>query len=150
MKPETPESLAFLKDELEYRITRVDENKIYFRKRAYYAYISTTILAAISTIILGLNFEKFENHIRIIALCLSGVITVVNAYNTFFNHKDIWIANNEALNKLRELKFDIEFAEKEHHELTTPQISKFKTRYQTILYELNKTWKEKRQTHKDS
>ena len=73
--------------------------------------MSVTILAASSTIILGLKIDELKEISRIVVIIISGLITIISAYNTFFDNKGIWIAYNNARNELLKLKFEIEFLE---------------------------------------
>ncbi|MCU7616011.1 SLATT domain-containing protein [Chryseobacterium sp. PBS4-4] len=134
------EQLKFLKEQIDRRITRINSSRLYYRRVAFWTYLSITILAAMSTIVLGLNFEIIKDILRIIALVISGCITVISAYNTFFDNKGMWIAYNDALNEIYKLKFAIEFREKQDYEIDQITIEQFKLQYQNILDELNDVW----------
>ncbi|MCD1116820.1 SLATT domain-containing protein [Chryseobacterium turcicum] len=134
------EQLKFLKEQIDRRITRINSSRLYYRRIAFCTYLSITVLAATSTIVLGLNLEKIEDRLRIIALIISGCITVISAYNTFFDNKGMWIAYNNALMEIYKLKFEINFREKQNYQIDENTIELFKQQYQNILYKLNKVW----------
>jgi hypothetical protein len=138
MAIESP-SLQFLKEQINGRIAIINQSRLFYRKIAFWTYLSITILAASSTIILGLNIKCFEEGLRITALILSGLITILSAYNTFFDNKQMWIANNNALNAFYKLIFDIQFAET-NAQINEVTILQFKKDYQHILDTLNATW----------
>lgn len=140
--------LNLLKEEVANRITSIDESRVYYRKRSFGFYISITILSAIVTILLGSAFESpdLENWLKRISLALTAMITVLSAYNIFFNHKELWVANNQALNSLKELRFNIDFREADATPVSTAEIDDLKKKYQLILDELNSTWAKSRAT----
>ena len=133
------QSLLFLKNKIKERINAINERRIYYRKIAFWTYLSITVLAASSTIILGLNLKNFSDHLRIAALILSGLISILSGYNSFFDNKQMWIANNNALNEFYKLSFDIEFAET-NLSVDEVIVEKFKNDYQSILDKLNSVW----------
>lgn len=138
------DELNFLKSQIEKRIANINNTRSYYRKVSFWTYGSISTLAALSTIALGLNIEHLGESPRIFALIISGLITVLSAYTTFFNHKELWVANNNALNSLRKLKFDIEYKEQNLSGLDTKLTENFKKEYQRILDNLNNSWNKSR------
>jgi hypothetical protein len=138
----TDNRLELLKSEIKKRISGIDSSRVYYRDRSFGFYISITILSALTTILLGSDFDDpdVQSWLKRLALILTALITVVSSYNAFFNHKDLWIANNQALNRLKELSFNVSFREAEPRPLSEDEIEKFRANYQTILDELNNTW----------
>ena len=106
------DTLLFLKKQIDNRIVTFNSSRNYYRRKAFVLFISITVLAAFSTVILGINQEFRNESLRIITLIITSLITVISAYNTFFDNKGMWIAYNIALNELNRLKFDIQFQEK--------------------------------------
>jgi Tfp pilus assembly protein PilO len=137
-------SLQYLKSQISERIKTINERRVRYKKKSFWSYISISILAAISSIVLGLNLSCWKEASRIVALFISGLITVIGAYNAFFDHKQMWIANNNARNEFFKLSFEIEFAEKVSESISEEMVEKFKQEYQAILDRLNKTWTESR------
>ena len=136
------ENLLFLKSQINERITSFGNRAAYYRKRSCVTYFSISILSAISAIILGLNLNTFwfENTARIIALIIASSISVISAYEVFFDNKQMWLVNNKTLMKLYKLSFDIEFAEKSNMPINEDMIENFRQEYQEILDETNKMW----------
>lgn len=138
------EQFKLLLDSIAERIENFDQKRIYYRHRAAKAYFSTAILAAISTILLGLNINGWADIIRITVLIITTLITILNSYNTFYNYKELWIANNDALNRLYALNFNMNFFLKGGIVLTVEILKGFKDEYQSILDELNQVWHKSR------
>lgn len=132
--------LKYLKEQISQRIKGYDIKRLYYRKVSFWAYLSVTILAAISTIILGIKIEELGEAPRIIALIITGLITVISSYNTFFDNKAMWLAFNAALNDLRSLSFEITLLEEKGESLSDDSIKVFINRYESIVDRLNKTW----------
>jgi hypothetical protein len=136
------EQLKFLKEQIEQRATSLNNSRLYYRKIAFWTYLSITILAALSTIILGLNIAELKDIPRIVVLIITGFITVISAYNTFFDNKEMWVANNNALNELYKLKFDLSFRERQKIDIDDNTVEEFRQQYQDIHNRLNKIWAE--------
>src|SRR6476469_144366 len=104
----TPQSqqIELLKTKIADRIQGANQRRNGYRKKAFYAFISTAALAAFSSVLLGLDVgDEWKESVRIGALVISTIITLINTYNAFFNHKELWVANNQALNKFYQLNF---------------------------------------------
>lgn len=145
------EQLEFLKASTEARIKNINNRRFYYRRKSFLTYISTAALAALTTVLLGMQVEgKLAENIRMASLIITTVITLINTYSAFFNHKELWVANNTALNKFYELKFNMEYQEK-GGQLTSEIIDHFKKTYQAILDDLNQTWlKSRTETQQDT
>ena len=140
------EQLAFLKEQINERLKKTDSSRMYYRKRSFRFYMFTAVLTAITTVILGLNLKDaiYGEVMRIIALVITTTVTVFNVYNAFFNHKELWVAYNNATNRFHQLQFEIEFEEKSGEAVDETRIEFFKKKYQDILDELNSTWDKNR------
>jgi hypothetical protein len=138
------QQFILLKEKIDERTGSISDNRLYYRNRAYRLFISTTILSALVTVLLGLNIGEFDIWLKKISLVITSIITILSAYNSFFNHKDLWITNNTALNKFYELKFNMEYREKDPTAVTQVEVDEFKKAYQSILNELNTNWAKSR------
>jgi hypothetical protein len=139
------ESLQYLKSQIEERVRTLNKKRHYYRKVAFRLHLSLSVLAAVSTVVLGLNMACLGEEIpRISVLVITGIISVISAYNAFFDNKQLWVAYNNALNEFYKLLFEIEFTEKGNLTVNENKILEFKQEYQKILDRLNKTWTETR------
>lgn len=138
--------LELLKASIENSIVSSKSRRKYYEMRSFYAFISTAFLAAITTIILGINIETWANEIRIASLIITSLITFITSYNAFFNFKDLWVANNRALNQMYELRFTILFSEAGDIPIDMAKAEAFRKQYQEILNELNSSWYKARST----
>jgi hypothetical protein len=138
------QKLVFLKESINERLAGSNSRRYYFRKRAFYNHMLAAVLAAVTTVLLGLNIEPLKEYIRIAALILSAMTTLLSVYSAFYNDKELWVANNNAVNRFYQLLFDIQFEERGEKDLTEEQIDGFRKTYQNILDELNATWAKNR------
>ncbi|HEX2911072.1 MAG TPA: SLATT domain-containing protein [Chloroflexia bacterium] len=100
----------------------------------------TVIFAAASTILLGVQVDPgLTNSLKNIALLLTASIAVFNAYDSFFDHKSLWINDTITLTQLRSLELDIKYYRASNKE-DLNEIDNFKNRLNTILTESAKQW----------
>ena len=111
--------------------------------------ISSVLLSATVTVCLGLKFQAATGSIQTalsnIALALSAMITVVAAYEAFFDPRSVWIRETIAYTKLRNLKREFEFwaagCEGETLESAeAEELENFKRKLDEILIESLKHW----------
>ena len=139
--------LNFIKDKLTTQINSFDRKREDNKKKSFFLHMMVTVLSALTTIVLGLKIEVIpyqEHYAQNIALVLAGVITVMGAYNSFFNHKKLWVNFTQIRNNLYELKLDIDYYEQGNDSLEMNKIDDFKNRFQQIMDESNQQWSELR------
>ena len=122
------------------------------KKKALVLHMATTFLAAIITVLLGLNVYKLGSRngqyideiLRMIALILGALVTTISAFNAFFGHKYLWINNTKTRNNLYKLKADFDYFLTENHQPSLDGIEVFKTRLDEILENANFEWEKLR------
>ena len=146
---EAKQKLSFLVEEIKRTCEGSNVRRLDYKKKAFRSYMATSMLAAVSVIILGIKFESvtflgivldISTYAKTTALVINASISVINAYNMYYDHKDMWIANNKTMNALKKLIFDIEFAQTGTGAITLEQITKWKDDYQEIMDNMNATW----------
>ena len=143
---ELNKKVDLLRTKIDERISRFTSKRIDNKYKARNFYVSTTVLAATSTIILGLDLADikwlsfFDSHSTNIALVISALITVVSAYDSFFDHKSLWVNFTKANSKLKKLKFELDFYLEGNNNIKVEDIDRFKTKYHEINNEVGKKW----------
>ncbi|PWK77052.1 hypothetical protein LX99_02862 [Mucilaginibacter oryzae] len=132
--------LTFLSQEVEERIKGIDDRRIFYRKKAASFFSALIILTAINTLILGLKTDFSPDCVKNIALLISCVLTVLSGYNSYYSYKELWSANNNALNRFYSLRFNVNFLLKTEKTIDEAMLSHLKQEYQAILDELNQSW----------
>ena len=140
------EKIMFLKEQIGERLKKTDSSRVYYRRQSFRFYMLTAILTGITTIILGLNLHDadYAEIVRVTAIIITTFVTILNVYNAFFNHKELWVAYNNATNRFHQLKFEIEFAETGGTAIDEAGAEAFRKNYQDIIDELNATWQQNR------
>ncbi|CAM1342701.1 DUF4231 domain-containing protein [Tenacibaculum amylolyticum] len=143
---ELREKIAFLQEEINIHIEKFSKKRKDNKYKARNFHVVITIASAISTVILGFDFAGFDaitfisNQTKNIALMISSFITVISTYNTFFDHKSLWVNYTNTRNRLFDLRFDINFYLKGKEKIDPEEIEAFKERYRDILHMLNEKW----------
>jgi hypothetical protein len=110
--------------------------------------ISSVFLSAVVTVCLGLKFVgtgRWQTGLSDLALGLSALITIVGAYEAFFDPRAIWIRETIVYTRLRNLKREYEFwaagCEGENLEpAEAAKLESFKQKLDQILIESLKNW----------
>ena len=92
------------------------------------------------TILLGLQTdnETVSSALRNIALVGSGVVSFLNAWDAFFNHKERWVRYKATSNQLKALRAKAQFTSR--GPITDSEIDEMFTEYQQILQQTNTAW----------
>ena len=148
---EKTKTIGFLKGQVKEYVA------LYNKKRQLNKYLSFGIkllgalLAASITVILGLTFEgKSENLFKNIALIFGALITIVNTWDAFFNHKALWVRFTITMVNLYALKNKISYYEsKDIESLSEETIDKLYEELERIIVETNSNWVEMRKEEKE-
>jgi len=137
------EKMKLLQYNVELQINNFHTRRNINKRRATCLHLSITLLGAFSTIILGLKFATenlFAQHAENIALMISALITIISGFNTFFDHKDLWINFTKTRNQLYNLKFDLDYYLAGNNQPKIEDLNKFKDTYQKIMKSANNEW----------
>jgi len=74
-------------------------------------YVVTVILSSAVTILLGIQFKVpgVEGNLKQIAFVIGAIVTLLNAFDPFFNYRGSWAAYDEALSEFYRLRTELEF-----------------------------------------
>ncbi|WP_298760086.1 DUF4231 domain-containing protein [uncultured Psychroserpens sp.] len=145
-KEESKKKAEFLKKQIAERIQGFTKRRNDNKYKARNFHVLITVLGAFSTIVLGFDFINlkslsfFEDQAKNLALIISALITVVSAYNTFFDHKGLWVNYTSIRNSLYNLDFEIDYYLEGNEDIREGKIEEFKERYNEILDLANHKW----------
>lgn len=127
---------------LDKHIASYDNKRSFNHNKALRLFLMVTTLGATNTILLGLDIEEYQEHLRISALILSALITLASAYNAFFNNKALWIKYTKASNELKGIRADFIYylAGKDDAELEIDVLNSIKKRLDETLEDVNNNW----------
>jgi hypothetical protein len=142
MKPN--DKLAFLLAEIDKLVNRYKVESLRYKKNAFRLRIVSVLLAALITILLGLKFKDVEfSHIFTnISLVLGAAITVISAYEAFFDPRALWVRETVTFVRLKDLKRDIEFwrTGKDPEDIDLEKLESYKNKLDNILDDTLKYW----------
>ena len=131
----------FLILEIDPKIVSFQNKASLRRARSLSVSISVAVLAAASAILLGLKIKEWEESVRIIAIILTGIISILNLILSIFKDKQLWVVYNNASNSLKALKLKIN-AETITTDIDQTKVSLYTKELQKILDDTNKGWTE--------
>lgn len=133
----------YLEKQLDQFIARFDADRERHKKLGLLLKALTVSLAALVTVLLGWKVSGstpplFAN----IALVLGAAITVVSAYEAFFDPRALWVRETVVSARLRDLKRDLAYtvASAKEGEPDTEALEAIKGRLDAVLEESLKTW----------
>lgn len=142
MKPK--ERLDCLSKELNVLVGRYARECVRHKNKALALKIASVLLATSITILLGLKFPDTQLRAELsdIALVLGGLITVLSAYEAFFDPRSLWVRETVTFARLKDLQRDLRFwaAGLEDEEADPKELDRYKRRLDRILEESLKYW----------
>ena len=140
----TAERLNCLQTDLDKLVTRYSGEAGRHKKTALTLKITSVIFAALITVLLGLTLESeaLKDTLRNVALTLGAVVTVLSAYEAFFDPRALWIRETVAFARLKDLQRDLRFWSSgiDPESLDPQMIDMFKRRLDHILDDSLKYW----------
>jgi hypothetical protein len=118
------------------------------KKKSFAIYLLIAILTASVTLLVAVGDsipvqpdcqDELKFWIKLLILILSGLSTVLAAWDGFYNHKQLWINYGETRNKLRALLLQMKlFTEEE--KLDMKKVDIIYNEYQSIINSGNDKW----------
>ena len=90
-------------------------------------------MAAVVTILLGLNIEGLEKTFNTMALIISGFLTVIGILQKLLDSKDLWVQYTSTVAKLEGLLFSIEYLEEGKNAIRLKDVEFIKLKYDKIM-----------------
>jgi hypothetical protein len=144
----TKEQRQFLEEELARLIKRFKGERDRHKKKAVLLKALAVSLAGLVTILLGLKVPAGSTQpiLANIALVLGAVITVVSAYEAFFDPRTLWVRDTIVFVRLTDLQRDLAYATAgaQDGELVDEALKGFKARLDAVLEESLKGWSQLR------
>ncbi|NME70864.1 DUF4231 domain-containing protein [Flammeovirga aprica] len=118
---------------------RSQENKL----KSFRIYLGIAIASALITILVAISSdvpEEYQLHAKILTLLLSGVTTVLAAWDGFYNHKQLWINYGESRNQLRAIQLKMKMMDEQQRNDDKILDAIFKE-FQEVMHHGNSNWK---------
>jgi hypothetical protein len=111
----SPEAITLFRNLLTENIEGFRQSADKNRRRALIAKIITASLAAATTLLLGLKsnpiFTEHENAFSSAALVFSAFVPVLVAWDSFFDHRWLWVRFTAAVTSLFKISDDLNYSE---------------------------------------
>jgi len=138
------DQLNWLQEEIDKLVEGYKSDAKLYKKQAFRLRIISVLLAAIITVLLGLKLqntivaEGFSN----VALVLSAAITVLSAYEAFFDPRALWVRETVTFARLKDIQRDLRYWAKgrDPEDIDVEELNRFKVRLDSILEDTLKYW----------
>ena len=138
------DQLKWLDKEIDETVKRYQDYSARYKRHALILRIVSVFLAAAITVLLGLKFrdDTVSKQFSNIALFLGAAITVLSAYEAFFDPRSLWVRETVTFARLKDLQRDLRFWEagQDPQNPDLEQLTKFKLRLDSVLQETLKYW----------
>lgn len=120
---------------------RTKQNKV----KSFRIYISIAISSALITFLvaIGDDFPNYKTIIKMLTLFFSAMSTIFAAWDSFYNHKELWVIYGETRDRLKELQLKTKLASEEE-KTDSEYINDIHKDFQAIVSKGNFKWKELR------
>jgi hypothetical protein len=135
------DALAYLESQIADRISDFKSARDFYRRGALVATLAGSLLAALTTFLVGIRQLVGGSWLPILTLFIGGSTTIVTAWAGWFAHRRQWILSQGTLNRLYALNEDIQFRRHLSSDvLPEEDIIRFHDDYQAILQQANAEW----------
>jgi len=132
--------VGFLAKELEKLISIFKSDRDRHKKNALRVKLSTAVLAASATILLGWQGSPFQEFLKNIALVLNATITLFAAYEVFFEPRKLWVRETIIFSKLKDIERDLKYDLAKDPSLPEDKLSAYKQKIDEALTESLDEW----------
>ena len=150
---EAAEKLKCLQTDIDSHVKRYAVECVKHKNRALMLKVTSVCLAATITSLLGVKFNEshtdLRNALSNIALVLGGLITVLSAYEAFFDPRALWVRETVIFARLKDLQRDLRYWASgiDSNDLKLETLELFKGRLDRILEDSLKYWMKIRGAH---
>lgn len=150
VQSEYDEKLKVLQKELDSHIKRTSRARVNNKNKAFGLKVLAVCFASAITVLLGVKVtEDWAKVFQNLALILSAIVTLLSAFEAFYDHRSLWIQGTVTLSQLAALKNEADFfAAGRTQQVGNDDISKldgFRNRLEQILQDELKAWLKMRQ-----
>ena len=147
---EFQEKLQVLQKELDFHIKRTGNARSNNKNKAFSLKVLAVCFAGAITVLLGVRVDAvWATTFQNLALILSAIITLLNAFEAFYDHRSLWIQGTVTLSQLAALKNEVDFfAAGRLQKVNADDMNRlddYKNRLEQILQDELKAWLKMRQ-----
>ena len=110
MTADAAKLMTFVGTEIETELASQDGYRKENRRNAFFSSVSQTGLAALISVLLGLQVgDAASVWMKNLALVLGVLATLIGAVDAFFRHRELWVSADLTVRELEDLKADHAF-----------------------------------------
>jgi len=134
--------LEFLEAEIAERIGEFRSSRSFYRRGSLWLTRVNALLAALTTLLIGLNEIYHRSALAAAALAAAGATTVATAWGGWYSFRQLWVSYQGTLNELYALRSRISFERRagETGGLADERVGRLYEEYQAILDRANAEW----------
>jgi len=130
---------TFLESNVDGLIKSFEKDRKRHKKAAFRVKIYMTGLAATATVLLGLKDVGFDTAFQNITLAINALLTVISAYEAFYEPRKLWIRETFVLSKLKDIQRDLLF-EMASCNISPQSIEEYKGKVNNLLDSALEEW----------
>jgi hypothetical protein len=139
--------ISVLQKQLDLHIQGFDTRRKANKRKALIFKLTITALGGMTTVALGLQGvpATYETSLKNLALVFSALITLLSTWDTFFNHRGLWVRYTAASTSLKSIRAEIQFRlANNHHGLNDEETERLFARMQQVLNDTDEWWQDAR------
>jgi hypothetical protein len=128
---------------LDEQISSFRTRRLRNKRMAFTLQMAGTLLSALTTVLLGVQFKEHpidHFYMRNFALGFSAAVTVFSAWESFFDHKGLWVRFAKTHSQLLAIKAELDYLLSGGGPVDDKNLDLLFTQYQTVLAESNNSW----------
>ncbi|CAG0936189.1 hypothetical protein TFLX_05055 [Thermoflexales bacterium] len=137
------QQLDYLEKQIQLAIDKFKKKADQNKRRTYTVNLASASLGALITIALGITVPEQATLLKNFALVCGALIAIVNAVQSVFAYRDLWLKQKGTLLQFYSLRNQIEFYRAglaETDEVSDEQVARFFEVYQRIWQEDSTEW----------
>jgi uncharacterized protein DUF4231 len=114
------------------------------KRRALAFKLSITGLGSLTTVVLGFQSAWERELLHNVALVLSAIVTLLSAWDSFFNHRALWVRYTTTASELKALRAQLAYITAAN-DPDSAALDHLFTEFQTVLKTTNEWWLHQRE-----
>ncbi|MEP7120700.1 MAG: SLATT domain-containing protein [Byssovorax sp.] len=150
--PEHDNAKVILEKELEARLAEFTQKRGRDKLKAFSLRIASVVFGALITVLVGLRVNLALNEMVTNVVLVLGALTVIaNAWDSFYDHRGLWVKRTITVAHLKKVKRDLDFevALRGSSDLAPGQLRALKGRLDQILEDDLNNWTQLRDEVKE-
>jgi len=138
-------SVKKLREDLNAQIKSFDQKRMKNKRKALFLKMLATTFSVLITILLGLKGVEYLTESSLLfknlPLVLSALVTLISAFDGYFNHRALWVQYTLTASNLKAIKAELDYATTDANAPPAQAtVDGLFNKYQNALSETNASW----------